>query len=82
MSRCRSCGADIFFATTVNGKPQPIDARPTAEGNLELENRDGRLFVTVVGPLERLLAEGERPLYLAHHASCPFAGDHRPKAVV
>lgn len=66
---CRSCGALIVWAITTNGKNQPVDAEPTADGNIVLAERgDGRK------PLARVLSVtarfGRTNLHKPHHASC------------
>ncbi len=35
MAACRSCNADIIWATSAQtGKPMPLDAKPVADGNM------------------------------------------------
>jgi hypothetical protein len=65
-ARCRSCGAPILWRTTTGGKPIPVDAEPTTDGNL-VEDADGRLR-HIAGPLE---VEPGTPIYMPHHATCP-----------
>lgn len=72
MTRCRSCGAAIEFARTVNNRAIPLDAEPNAEGNVVI--RDG--VAHVLGPMELLLVLGAgEALRMPHHATCPQAGD-------
>lgn len=76
MNHCSSCGAPILWARTAKGKQMPIDAEPTADGNVLL-HPGGRLAV-VNGPLEvlRLRAVGTA-LHLSHFVTCPNAAEHR-----
>ena len=91
--RCRSCGAQIFWAVTANGKRMPLDAQPHPEGNLVLRTQagpDGQealddpllcLSVAAVAKLEEhgIPARLGEPRYLSHFATCPQAGQHRRK---
>lgn len=74
MSQCRSCGADIVWALTTNGKRMPVDAEPSAEGNIRLRNAGGHVFADVVAPLSH-----DR-LRLSHFATCPSFAKHRRRA--
>ncbi len=66
MARCRSCGAEVIWATTANDKPMPLDATPDPKG----------LFVVEGGVARRATAEdGYR--YTSHFATCPQADQHR-----
>lgn len=68
---CRSCGADIIWAETVNGKAIPLDAKPErrqvfvlSEDNLILAGRED-----VVNANETTVRTV--PTYTPHHATCP-----------
>ena len=66
VSKCRSCGADILWAVTLNDVPIPLDAKS--------EKR------VVLGPKAR--DDGTRSskvvdTYLPHHATCPNTVEHR-----
>lgn len=75
MSRCRSCGAAIEWATvTASGRRMPVDATPELYGNLRLEWIDGELQVEVVGP--------GNGTHVSHFVSCPNADRHRTPATV
>lgn len=68
MSNCKSCGAEIIWATTsVEGRKIPLDAQTVIGGNI---NFDG--LEAVVGPT------GSGP-YQSHFVSCPSAKSHRRK---
>jgi hypothetical protein len=69
MSVCRSCGAEIKWALTVNGKRMPLDAEPIkpAPGTFILgDGTDGYQYATAAVPV-----------YQSHFASCPQAASHR-----
>lgn len=69
ISKCRSCGAAIIWAVTRNEKSIPLDAEPSPEGNVVLDDLRN---ATVLGPLDLLLHDRDaQPLYMPHHASCP-----------
>lgn len=70
MARCKSCGAEIVWVKTRSGKRMPLDARPTPNGNLEIDLADCVYFVT-----PDLNAAGKR--YTSHFATCPNASEHR-----
>lgn len=67
IAHCRSCGAEIIWARSVNGVPMPLDAKPVPDGNVILEDGTARV---IGGPLE--VPPGTK-LYSAHHATCPDA---------
>jgi hypothetical protein len=73
VNRCRSCNAPIIWATSVNGKPLPLNVQPEPRGNVEL---------LAVGngqdPVARVLSSAERAervgeLYVSHWVTCPDA---------
>ena len=66
ISKCRSCGAKIIWATTERGKRMPLDA--VADTRIVLEHRDGQ------PPLARVVAT-----YVSHFTTCPNAAEHRKK---
>ena len=78
MPACRSCGSEILWAITVNGKPIPIDREPSADGNVRITmDTSGRRQALVLGPLDvELYPEGE-PLYLSHFVTCPQSDEWR-----
>jgi hypothetical protein len=73
MSACRSCGASITWALTVNGKRMPVDAEPSENGNVELIT-DGRYVLAVVHSQPPMIS---KPLHVSHFVSCPDADEHR-----
>lgn len=73
MSQCRSCGAEIIWATTENGKRMPLDAEPVAPltGLFAVDDStDPPFAVSTAG-------ERREPLYRSHFATCKFADKHR-----
>lgn len=69
MNRCTSCGAKVIWAKTAKGKSMPLDATPTADGNLVLVNGVAR--IPEIGDDQPFLA------YKSHFATCPNADEHR-----
>jgi hypothetical protein len=70
MAACRSCEAPVIWAETTTGKKMPLDARPTAKGNL----------VFLAGVARGATDEDrrlKRPLYTSHFATCPDAATFR-----
>ena len=65
MPNCKSCGAEIFFARTVNGKTIPMDTKPEQRFILD-ESED---FIMALS----------RKTYQSHFSTCPNADGHRTK---
>jgi len=90
-SRCRSCGAPIWFGLTAKGKRMPIDLAPVEDGNVVVDRleqaMDQLAGANESGPGQalpqiRVLARGEVvdadvPRYTSHFVSCPRAERHR-----
>jgi len=85
-TRCRSCNAELIWATTEKGKPIPLDAEPVADGNIRLEERSvspegvgevsvQEIVLTAVytHPGEGSLFHTTSPLYVSHFATCKDA---------
>ncbi|WFE41931.1 hypothetical protein [Micromonospora sp. WMMD998] len=72
--RCKSCPAQVIWATTERGKPMPVDAAPTSDGTVLLEQVGSRLVARVL-PAHR--AFGRKDLRRSHFASCPDAAKWR-----
>lgn len=70
---CKSCGAEIIWALTENGKRIPLDAEPIAPtpGRFLLSNDDP--------PVATAITIAKTPLrqYVSHFATCPNADSHR-----
>lgn len=79
MSKCRSCGAEIMWIKTVNGKNMPVDAEPVY---FHQDPSGAEIFVTKGGAVVRGITAkpGENDVstgYNSHFATCPFADQHR-----
>jgi hypothetical protein len=74
---CSSCGEPIYFAKTSSGKPMPVDAEPSDQGNVLLAiDADTRQLKAEV------LGRGTEPpagrnVYLSHFVTCPHSESHR-----
>lgn len=82
MSQCRSCGADVIRAVTVNGKETPVNAEPDPEkGNMVLLRARERPLALVISNLNDEAREAAKregvPLFLSHFADCPDADKWR-----
>ncbi len=64
MARCKSCGAEIIWATTSNGKKVPLDVK--AEKRYVLYGRSGETAKLV-------------NTYVTHFVTCPDAKVFRKK---
>lgn len=75
MKRCDSCGASIFWAFTERGKKIPLDAEPSLNGNMVLDNNldDGTVLAIYAKQ------EDSRSRYLSHFVTCPDAHQWRRK---
>ena len=73
ITKCRSCGADIIFITTENGRKMPCDAAAVdCQDNIKV------LKASIVRPTQSglvPLVDGKG--YTPHWATCPFANEHR-----
>lgn len=80
MTRCRSCDAEIIWATSSTGKAMPLNAKADPFGNVRVYGRPDALSATVLAgeQLEAARTDGAR-LYMPHHATCPHGGDWRKK---
>lgn len=74
MSACRSCEAEIFWCVTVNNKRIPLDAEPTPDGNLVVE--DGPPPMAIACSADPGTDVGT-PRYKSHFSTCPNAATHR-----
>lgn len=71
MNHCTACGEPIRWERTRNGKPIPLDAHPTPDGNVLRGKMAGQDCAEVLsgGPLEDAREHGA-DLYMPHHATC------------
>lgn len=80
--KSKSCRAPILWAHTVgDDKRMPLDAKPTATGNVLIhisEEQPPRLMAAVLtrGQVDGARSDG-KTLYRSHFASCPDADGHR-----
>lgn len=71
MAKCRSCEAEIVWATSERtGKPMPLDATPTANGNMVMIAGKARGYTEEDAKLHR-------DRYTSHFATCPDADKFR-----
>ncbi len=65
---CITCGGDVFWAKTIDGKKIAIDAATASDGNIALEEQFGALIAHVLslGALKALA--GDR--FRSHFATC------------
>jgi hypothetical protein len=79
LARCKACRALVFFAETLAGKHQIIDAEPSPVGNIQIDNRGEGRLISLVFSGQNLESQRNRgaELYLDHHATCPNARDFR-----
>lgn len=86
MSRCKSCGAEIIWAATSQGKAMPVDAEPNPDGNVLVTKRSGMVPLATVmgrdkaGDMAELLADDLSSAHTSHFATCPHAAAHRRQA--
>lgn len=73
--KCRTCDADIIWTVTDSGKPMPVDAQPTSNGNIALSTNDKGQVVSRVVPAH--LAFGRRDLRTSHFVDCVHADQWR-----
>jgi hypothetical protein len=78
VSVCSSCGAQIEWVTTTNGKRMPIDADPSPGGNLVMtgQNRRGAPEVAYLRRGDPELPIGTSR-WVSHFATCPNSKEHR-----
>ena len=77
MSACKSCGAEVVFAYTPNGKIMPVDKEPCADGNVSLRMDGGDMYAVVLSAAGA--ASANKPLHSSHFRTCPNAKQHRSK---
>lgn len=79
-NHCRSCHADMAWATTKNGQAMPVDVDPDNDsGTVALGlRRDGALIaVTFNHDDAAVLRNAGFDLHTCHFATCPHAELHR-----
>jgi len=68
MEHCRSCGADVIWVVTTNGKRMPVDAKPSDIGNLTLHPVEDEGPPVAMYHTTRLSGTS---YYISHFATCP-----------
>lgn len=86
MSACRGCGAPVLWAVTPAGRTIPLDAEPSADGNVILTGHRVPSKHGSWAPEARVLtnaqlavAPDDVPTYTAHFARCPKADELRQR---
>jgi len=74
---CKSCGASIVWATSMQGKPMCVDADPCEGGNVVLSGTERNLVFRVLKKGERAVGE---LVYRSHFSTCPNAVRHRTRS--
>lgn len=72
---CKSCGAQVFWALTRNGKSTPIDSAARPDGNVVTlwRKADGTVHVERYDRMKH----GDAVRRTSHFATCPNAEQHR-----
>ncbi len=81
-SRCKYCGALIWWAKTESGKATPMDPEALSDADWVIGDYDDETRAPVIRQYEPLLdrprpGKSSRPRYQPHWASCPHADEHR-----
>jgi hypothetical protein len=84
---CRSCGAEIEWAITPNGKRIPLDKLPVEDGNILVSMRTDLPPLAIAQTqkeIEVLRSQAvhtgqPHTLFKSHFATCPNANKHRKK---
>jgi hypothetical protein len=82
VERCRTqtCNAPIVWARTAGGKLMPVDAEPSADGNVRLWDQQGFVWARVVSAddAERMRRDPLAvPLRTSHFVTCSRPADWR-----
>lgn len=81
MTKCRSCGAEIIWVETENGKKMPCNSDPVtywknAKGKATIVTPNGEVCkADLEGDINKATGYG----YISHFATCPQADKHRRK---
>lgn len=87
ITKCRSCGANIIFITTENGRKMPCDAdavdyQDNIKGKDTIVTESGKVIKGTI--IKTTQGGGLVPIidgkgYVSHFATCPFAGQYRKR---
>lgn len=75
----RGCRTFIFFAVQANkedAKPNPLEAKPSENGNLRLDPQT-MTYEVLTGDALKEARERRETLYISHFATCEFRGGFR-----
>lgn len=78
MTACRSCGKQILFAVTSNGRNMPVDANLDPNGNVELTAVGDKYHARIIAD-PKAYKGNRQALHMSHFVTCPFADKHRGK---
>jgi hypothetical protein len=71
--QCRSCGAPVVWAKLSSGKNNPVDPKPSPDGNIILGAAGDVSYV--LSRIEAVAYKGL--LHRSHFSTCPNAAAHR-----
>ncbi|APE09727.1 hypothetical protein BO226_11340 [Rhodococcus sp. 2G] len=81
ITKCRTCRAEIVWASTTKGNAIPLEPEPSPNGNLNVypvpADPRGRIAIVVTNSRRAALAAAGIPLYVSHFLSCPDAAEWR-----
>lgn len=75
----RGCRVFIFFAVQANKpdpKPNPLEAKPSENGNIRLDPQT-MTYEVLTGDALREARARKETLYISHFATCEFRGGFR-----
>lgn len=75
LTQCRSCGAEVWWGETADGKKMPIDSSGFGGNIVVLDIEADTPLIRVMKKSEPLPPGARR--YKSHFASCPNAKRHR-----
>lgn len=74
ISKCKSCGRDIIWATSPTGANLPLDARPVTPYRLQPSTTPpGKIYAV---PSEADIKGADMKLRISHFLTCPNAAQH------
>jgi hypothetical protein len=77
---CQACGTAILWVYTERGARMPVDAAPTADGNIQVVA--DKCYVIPKTRLEALSDDDKAGLRKSHFATCPEAERFKSKRAV
>lgn len=77
MPNCDDCGKEILFLAHIEtGKPNPIEAVPSKNGNLVIDRENGKYRFATRNEKDIAKIYGKK-LYISHFANCVSAEKFR-----